>query len=162
VTYDLLARHHATNRRPRSPSPGYLDDVDNGRRRRAPKKPRNAENEQEREAEQTQAKARKEDEGRGKEKDKQQDGDGEQGKKPAARSKDKDKDTSSKDTNISFYPKRWRGLLDLAKARMRLHAAVEDAFPRLEVAIDGRCSEVLHEVIAYYKTQNWELEKGAF
>ncbi|KAF8119246.1 hypothetical protein EV363DRAFT_1411559 [Boletus edulis] len=70
--------------------------------------------------------------------------------------------TSKSDTNISFYPKRWRGLLDLAKARMRLHAAVEDAFPRLEVAIDGRCSEVLHEVIAYYKTQNWELEKGIY
>ncbi|KAF8119454.1 hypothetical protein EV363DRAFT_1146279, partial [Boletus edulis] len=62
---------------------------------------------------------------------------------------------------ISFYPKRWQGLLDLAKARMQLHAAVEDAFPRLKVAIDGRCSKVLHEVIAYYKTQNWELEKGA-
>ncbi|KAF8129622.1 hypothetical protein EV363DRAFT_1168953 [Boletus edulis] len=63
---------------------------------------------------------------------------------------------------LSFYPRCWQALLDLAKACMCLHAAVEDAFPRREVAVDGRCLEVLNEVIAYYNTQSWELEKGFY
>ncbi|KAF8127964.1 hypothetical protein EV363DRAFT_1452082 [Boletus edulis] len=162
--YDLLSRHHATNRRPRSPSPGYLNDVRCNGGRPAPKKPRNAshsENEQEREVDQASSVARKEGEGR-KEKDKEPDEDRGQGKKSATRSKDKEKDASPKDTVLSFYPRHWRALLDLAKARMRLHAAVEDAFPRREVAVDGRCLEVLNEVIGYYKTQSWELEKGFY
>ncbi|KAN0101090.1 hypothetical protein V8E55_001074, partial [Tylopilus felleus] len=53
-------------------------------------------------------------------------------------------------------------LLDLAKARMQLHATVEDAFPKFEVAVDGQCCEVLLEVMAYYKMQDWELEKEIY
>ncbi|KAF8130963.1 hypothetical protein EV363DRAFT_1450076 [Boletus edulis] len=155
--YDLLSQHHATNRCPRSPSPGYLNDVRRNGGRPAPKKPHNAshsENEQECEVDQASSAAGKEGEGR-KEKDKEPDGDRGQGKKSATRSKDKEKDASPKDTVLSFYPRRWRPLLDLTKVRMRLHAAVEDAFPRREVAVDGRCLEVLNEVIAYYKTQRF-------
>ena len=107
VTYDLLTWHHATNCHPRSPFPGYLDDVwDNGSCHQAPKKlctASHSKNKQEHKAEQALGEAGKEDKGRRKEKDKQQDKDGEQGKKLATCSKDKD--TSPKDMNISFYPK---------------------------------------------------------
>ncbi|KAF8421731.1 hypothetical protein L210DRAFT_3510131 [Boletus edulis BED1] len=95
-------------------------------------------NEQEREVDQASSAAGKEGEGR-KEKDKEPDGDRGQGKKSATCSKDKEKDASPKDTVLSFYPRHW-----------------------CEVAVDGWCLEVLNEVIAYYKTQSWKLEKGFY
>ncbi|KAI5999535.1 hypothetical protein EDD15DRAFT_2193599 [Pisolithus albus] len=61
---------------------------------------------------------------------------------------------------IAFYPPLWAKLLDLAKARMRLYVAVENAFPRLEDAVGGQCREVLMEVIAHFEAQGWEVEAG--
>lgn len=81
-----------------------------------------------------------------------QDREEEQSTQPMARLK--------KDTNILFYPKCLQALLDLAKVRMHLHIAAEDGFPRLEVAVDGRCREVLHEAMVFYKTNKWKLETG--
>ncbi|KAI6004633.1 hypothetical protein EDD15DRAFT_2191456 [Pisolithus albus] len=65
-----------------------------------------------------------------------------------------------KPTLIAFYPPLWAKLLDLAKARMRLYVAVENAFPRLEDAVGGQCREVLMEVIAHFEAQSWEVEAG--
>lgn len=160
VTYDVLGRHHATNRRRRSPSPDYLDDVRNNDGRRVAKKRRHpSKNQQEHDA--GQARQAEEEDGEPEEMDEQSEDGEEQAKKLGSRSKNKNS-ASPKPTIITFYPKVWRTLLDRAKARMRLHTAIEDAFPRLEVAVDGRCSEVLHEVIAYYKTKKWELDKSMF
>lgn len=61
---------------------------------------------------------------------------------------------------LAFYPPLWRKLLDLVKARMRLHIAVKNAFPRLEQGVDGICHEVLIEVIAHFKDKGWEVEPG--
>ena len=52
---------------------------------------------------------------------------------------------------LAFYPPLWRKLLDFAKARMRLHIAVENTFPWLEQAVDGICHEVLIEVITHFE-----------
>ena len=61
---------------------------------------------------------------------------------------------------LAFYPPLWRKLLDLAKARMWLHIAVENAFPWLEQAVDRICCEVLIEVIAHFEDKGWEVEAG--
>ena len=45
---------------------------------------------------------------------------------------------------------------------MRLHIAVENAFPRLEQAVDGICHEVLIEVITHFEDKGWEVEAGDF
>ncbi|KAI6017384.1 hypothetical protein BKA83DRAFT_4497262 [Pisolithus microcarpus] len=67
-----------------------------------------------------------------------------------------------KPTLIAFYPPLWAKLLNLAKARMRLYVAVENAFPRLEDAVGGQCREVLMEVIAHFEAQGWEVEAGYY
>jgi len=66
----------------------------------------------------------------------------------------------AKPTTISFYPELWHKLLDLARARMHLHVAVEDAFPKLEIAVGRKCREVLDKVIAHFETNQWEVERG--
>ncbi|KAI6023981.1 hypothetical protein BKA83DRAFT_4492673 [Pisolithus microcarpus] len=67
-----------------------------------------------------------------------------------------------KPTLIAFYPPLWAKLLNLAKARMRLYVAVENAFPRLEDAVGGQCQEVLMEVIAHFEAQGWEVKAGYY
>ncbi|KAI6018691.1 hypothetical protein BKA83DRAFT_4496178 [Pisolithus microcarpus] len=67
-----------------------------------------------------------------------------------------------KPTLIAFYPPLWAKLLNLAKARMRLYVAVENAFPQLEDAVGGQCWEVLMEVIAHFEAQGWEVEAGYY
>ncbi|KAL4079786.1 hypothetical protein J3A83DRAFT_4368638 [Scleroderma citrinum] len=57
-----------------------------------------------------------------------------------------------------YYLLLWRKLLDLAKAQMQLHIAVENAFPWLEEAVDGICCEVLIEVITHFEDKGWEVE----
>ncbi|KIM50158.1 hypothetical protein SCLCIDRAFT_34593 [Scleroderma citrinum Foug A] len=57
---------------------------------------------------------------------------------------------------LAFYPPLWRKLLDLVKAQMWLHVAVENAFPLLEQAVDGICCEVLIEVSAHFEDKGWE------
>ncbi|KAI6018587.1 hypothetical protein PISMIDRAFT_71842, partial [Pisolithus microcarpus 441] len=63
---------------------------------------------------------------------------------------------------IAFYPPLWAKLLNLAKARMRLYVAVENAFPQLEDVVGGQCREVLMEVIAHFEAQGWEVEAGYY
>ena len=65
-----------------------------------------------------------------------------------------------KPTNMSFYPELWRKVLDLAKARMRLHVAVANAFPKIEHAVDHECQEALNEVLALFEGNGWEVEAG--
>ncbi|KAF8130989.1 hypothetical protein EV363DRAFT_1165774 [Boletus edulis] len=64
---------------------------------------------------------------------------------------------AAKPTTISFYPELWRKLLDLVKARMQLHVAVEDTFPTLETAVSGKCREVLTEVITHFETNHQQI-----
>lgn len=160
VPYDVLKRHQATNRRCRSPSPDYLNDVRNNGGRRLSKKRRNpSENDQGHESGQAHQTEGGND-GSLEEGDEECQEE-EQAEKSASRSKKK-KLAAPKDTTIAFYTPRWRVLLDRAKARMRLHTAIENAFPKLEVAVDGQCSEVLHEIIAYYKMKKWDLDGSTF
>jgi len=42
---------------------------------------------------------------------------------------------------------------------MRLHVAIDDAFPKLEIAVGCECREVLDEVIAQFETNQWEVER---
>ena len=67
---------------------------------------------------------------------------------------------ASKATTLSYYPPSWHKLLNLAKARMHLHVAVENGFPQLATAVDGKCLEVLGEVVAHFEANQWEVEAG--
>ncbi|KAF8119895.1 hypothetical protein EV363DRAFT_1194276 [Boletus edulis] len=155
VEYDLLKRHHSTNRRRRPPSPTYLDSVrSNGtgkykKARRDPSNERSAPvdpqslpqtNETTDEPAQDQPEGRK---GKWSVNPK--------GTKPV------------KPTTLAFFPPLWVRLLDLAKARMQLYILVDDAFPPLATAIDGPCQECLLEAMAFnQESGNDELEDGYF
>ncbi|KAF8141799.1 hypothetical protein EV363DRAFT_1150467 [Boletus edulis] len=67
---------------------------------------------------------------------------------------------SSKAITLSFYPSSWHKLLDLAKAHMCLHVAVENGFPQLATAVDSKCLEVLGEVVAHFEANQWEVDAG--
>ena len=65
-------------------------------------------------------------------------------------------------TTLSFFKHAplWSKLLDVAKVKMQLHIATENAFPKREMVIDGICSEILEEVIRDYEEKGLELEAG--
>ena len=69
---------------------------------------------------------------------------------------------AAKATLISFYPPIWHKLLDLAKACMWLHVAIENGFPILEVVVKHECQKALIEVVKHYDLNNWEVEQGTY
>lgn len=169
VKYDLLTRHYATNRRRRSPSPERLRGSRNGKP--LSKKRRNALSADEMDLDKA---MEVENEGGGnhndgdeeRRDDAEEKGEGGEdenadGKKKGGRySKHSKGSIALKPTNMSFYPELWRKVLDLAKARMRLHVAVANAFPKIECAVDHECQEALNEVLALFEDNGWEVEAG--
>ncbi|KAG6377811.1 hypothetical protein JVT61DRAFT_14585 [Boletus reticuloceps] len=153
VEYDLLDRHHSTNRRRQPPSPTYLDSIRSngaGNYKKARKDPSN------------------EDSGSvnpqppsGKTKDTTGDSIQNQSKNRKGRWSVNPKGTKPvSPTTLAFYPPLWQKLLDCAKARMRLYVTVENPFPVLATAIEGACQECLFEVLAYYEENDLEVEAG--
>ncbi|KAI5999668.1 hypothetical protein EDD15DRAFT_2193699 [Pisolithus albus] len=67
-----------------------------------------------------------------------------------------------KPTTLAFYPPLWTKLLDEAKARIRLYVATEEPFLRLETAVDGQCSEEIIELVVKYQEDRSELEAGFY
>ncbi|KAI6026748.1 hypothetical protein BKA83DRAFT_4124353 [Pisolithus microcarpus] len=67
-----------------------------------------------------------------------------------------------KPTTLAFYPPLWTKLLDEAKARIRLYVATEEPFLRLETAVDGQCSEEIIELVVKYQEDQSELEAGFY
>ncbi|KAI6014165.1 hypothetical protein BKA83DRAFT_13488, partial [Pisolithus microcarpus] len=126
VDYDVLGRHHSLNRRRRSPSPTYLNDVHCGHMsqdRRPSKKTRpdamlsGRQSAAEELMDVDNAKANS---GKG-----------------SARLGRARNTVIVKPTTLAFYPPLWTKLLDEAKARIRLYVATEEPFLRLETAVDG-------------------------
>ncbi|KAI9460021.1 hypothetical protein HD554DRAFT_2176797 [Boletus coccyginus] len=166
VKYDLLKRHHTTNRRCRSPSLQHLESARNGEEYQPSKRRRKTadinEDTEGGNGTKEEGEDGQHDEG-GEEGEEGEDAANPNGKKKSGRYSIHPKGSvAAKDTTISFYPELWRKLLDLAKARMRLHVAVEDAFPKLEKARDRECKEVLTEVIAHFEANEWEVERGIY
>ncbi|KAI5982572.1 hypothetical protein EDD15DRAFT_2202827 [Pisolithus albus] len=155
ISYDLLERHHITNSHRRSPSMNYLAGVPNVQSRQPSKK------------QCLDPPAQREDSTV----DEGKDGEADDPKGDSAEDQPRHGGRFSKNakgtipvrpTLIAFYPPQWAKLLNLAKARMQLYVAVEDAFPRLEDAVGGQCREVLMEVIAHFEAQGWEVEAGYY
>ncbi|KAH7917905.1 hypothetical protein BV22DRAFT_1052111 [Leucogyrophana mollusca] len=65
-------------------------------------------------------------------------------------------------SQISFYLPCWRQLLEEAKAEMHLHASIVDPWPKLEVTIDGVCTEILRQKLLDWTSTNRPLERGFF
>lgn len=165
VAYDLIKHHYATNRRRRSPSPEYLESVRNQEDYRSLKKRCQTDAMDVNDGAQVEGgdvDHRNEEPGEGEQEEQdEEEGNVDGAKKKGGRySKNPKGSIPSKTTNISFYPQSWRKLLNLAKARMRLQVAVDDAFPKLETAIDGECKEVLREAIAYFEENQWQVDRG--
>ena len=81
-------------------------------------------------------------------------------KKKGRYSKNPKGSVTSKATTLSYYPLSWHKLLNLTKACMCLHVAVENGFPQLTTAVDSKCLEVLGEVVAHFEANQWEVEAG--
>ncbi|KIK22791.1 hypothetical protein PISMIDRAFT_101775 [Pisolithus microcarpus 441] len=143
VSYDLLERHHTTNRRRRSPSPNFLAGTGDSQDFQSSKR-QCLEPPEQLEEDVIDPK-----------------GDSTKDQLRHGRYSRNAKGTVPiKPTLIAFYPPLWAKLLNLAKARMRLYVAVENAFPQLEDVVGGQCWEVLMEVIAHFEAQGWEVEAG--
>ncbi|KAI6037361.1 hypothetical protein BKA83DRAFT_4486392 [Pisolithus microcarpus] len=151
VDYDVLGRHHSLNRRRRSPSPTYLNDVHCGHMsqdRRPSKKTRpdamlsGRQSAAEELMDVDNAKANS---GKG-----------------SARLGRARNTVIVKPTTLAFYPPLWTKLLDEAKARIRLYVATEEPFLRLETAVDGQCSEEIIELVVKYQEDQSELEAGFY
>ena len=142
----MLERHHANNRRRRSPSPTYLDSVRQG--------PTGAPDSA-RPSSKKVCSARLLD---------QTDEDDEAGDKPKRRhgkySKNPKGFKPAKPTSIGFYPPLWTKLLNHCKSSMRLALIMNTPFPRIETAVEKECAEVLFEGIAYWEDRKFDVEAG--
>ncbi|KAI5996947.1 hypothetical protein EDD15DRAFT_2364392 [Pisolithus albus] len=155
ISYDLLERHHITNSRRRSPSMNYLAGVPDVQSRQPSKKQCLDPPVQREDSTVDKGKDGEADDPKG-------DSAEDQPRRGGRFSKNAKGTIPVRPTLIAFYPPQWVKLLNLAKARMRLYVAVEDAFPRLEDAVGGQCREVLMEVIAHFEAQGWEVEAGYY
>ncbi|KAI5997506.1 hypothetical protein EDD15DRAFT_2364229 [Pisolithus albus] len=151
IDYDVLGQHHSLNRRRRSPSPTYLNDVHRGHTsqdRRPSKKTRPdamSSGQQLAAEELMDADNAKANSGKG-----------------SARLGRARNTVVVKPTTLAFYPPLWTKLLDEAKARIRLYVATEEPFLRLETAVDGQCSEEIIELVVKYQEDRSELEAGFY
>ena len=160
IKYDLLTHHHATNRRRRSPSLESLDSTCKGKEQKELKKQRTTAVEDQMDVDEDNGQDRDWPDEDMNEGDDKGDKVAEANKKKGRYSKNPKGSVASKATTLSYYPLSWRKLLNLAKAPMRLHIAVENGFPQLATAVDGECLEVLGEVVAHFEANQWEVEAG--
>ncbi|KAF8133443.1 hypothetical protein EV363DRAFT_1295587 [Boletus edulis] len=168
VAYDLIKHHYTTNHCRRSPSLEYLESVHNQKDYRSLKRRRQTDAMDVNEGtqvvggdEEVDIDHRNEEQSeREQEEQDKEEGNVDSTKKKGGRySKNLKGSIPSKTTNISFYPQSWRKLLNLAKAHMRLQVAIDDAFLKLETAIDGECKEVLRKAIAYFEENQWQVDR---
>ncbi|KAI5993245.1 hypothetical protein EDD15DRAFT_2367512 [Pisolithus albus] len=145
VDYDVLNRHHARNRRHRSPSPSYLSTISLPKLKKQRTTTEDELGLEEDNSEVTPGTPKLTGQGR-----------------RAKYSKNPKGSQPVKSSTAGFFPPLWNKLFDLAKSRMRLYVALEEPVPRHEVAIQGQCSEILFEVLAHYEEKNLEVEAGYY
>ncbi|KAI5983215.1 hypothetical protein EDD15DRAFT_2376782 [Pisolithus albus] len=148
VDYDVNASHHSRNRRPRPPSPTYLENAGNGEKPHSKKQRCNV-------AGCTQDRLRSEDDGSGDNPTFVNERHGKYSKMAKA-------DVVVRPTTLAFFGPLWCKLLDEAKRRVRLHVATEVPFLHREMAIDGICMEILVEMVIKYEEEGLELEAGYY
>ncbi|KAF8137693.1 hypothetical protein EV363DRAFT_1155703 [Boletus edulis] len=156
--HDVVNRHHKRNRRPRSPSPTYLQSVRNGDHPHQKKSKRGARDQDERGSnagtEQTDGSGSltlvNKDESRAPSR---------QGSKYSKTSK---ADVVARPVTMAFFGPLWCKLLDEGKAKLRLHLMTDDPFPPREMAIDGICTEIIIELVIKYEEEGLELEAGFY
>lgn len=157
--HDVVDRHQKRNRRPRSPSPTYLQRV-RTEDRRCQKKSKSKHSARDQDAQGSDAGTEQtegspaltlvaQDESRAPSR---------QGGKCSKKSKA----DQHRPTTLGFFPALWCKLLDDSKAMLRLHLVTEDPFPSRPMAIasDGICSEILLELVLKYQEDGLELEEG--
>ncbi|KAI5988730.1 hypothetical protein EDD15DRAFT_2371063 [Pisolithus albus] len=145
VDYDVLDRHHARNRRHRSPSLSYLSTISLPKLKKQRTTTEDELGLEEDNSEVMPGTPKLTGQGR-----------------CAKYSKNPKGSQPVKSSTAGFFPPLWNKLFDLAKARMRLYVALEEPVPRHEVAIQGQCSEILFEVLAHYEEKNLEVEAGYY
>ena len=160
IKYDLLTCHHVTNRCRCSPSPESLDSTRKGKEQKELKKQRTTAVKDQMDVNEDNGQDRDRPDEDMNEGDDEGDKVVEANKKKGRYSKNSKGLVASKATTLSYYPPSWRKLLNLAKACMRLHVAVENGFPQLATAVDSECLEVLGEVVAHFEANQWEVEAG--
>ena len=71
--------------------------------------------------------------------------------------------TVPKPTTLRYYSQVWRGILEVAKSRMRRHVALVNAFPRREVDLAVAAKLVTNSMGEYLSLENHlPLEPGSF
>ncbi|KAH7917133.1 hypothetical protein BV22DRAFT_1052658, partial [Leucogyrophana mollusca] len=145
--YDVLDRHHVKNRRPRPPSPRFLEDV--RKSEPAPVAIPRLKNKRARKTSKSVSTAV-----------------GSSGSEPEPPKRKRGKfSVTPKDrialdpTKIGFYPSLWKDFIEKCKVDMRLHASTVDPFPTLPTAVDEVAVEILMTTLAMYKEQKRSLER---
>jgi hypothetical protein len=155
VDYDVLKRHHTTNGRRRPPSPTMLDSVRSNGMGMHKKAKLSLFEERSKSPEDSHPSGEEADD--------------------VTRTQDQIKPAKGgrwsvnpkgtlpvNPTTLRAFPALWVKCLDNAKARMRRHVAVFDAFPSIVTALDGPCNESLLETLAWYQDEGRQLEKGKY
>ncbi|KAH7904264.1 hypothetical protein BJ138DRAFT_1119571 [Hygrophoropsis aurantiaca] len=145
ANYDVLEQHHAINRRRRSPSPSYLDNIDRGSTNTHPPSKRvcsiqlSGRNANVDDAVSTKSRH------------------GKYSKNPKG-------SQAAKPTTMAFYPPLWSKLLTDSKSRMRLLViiGIGTQFLDINTALDNECMEILFEMIAFFEANGLEVEIGYF
>ncbi|KAI9567569.1 hypothetical protein HD554DRAFT_2039580 [Boletus coccyginus] len=144
--YDIMDRHHKRNRRPHSPSPSYLDDVQNGDNRHLKKKSRTNTHRQEKQRTVMSAKTEQTDISKASTLV-NQDKHCTPSLHCSKHSKTSKAETIVHPFTMAFFGPLWGRLLNEGKAKLQLHLATEDPFPPREMAINGVCSEIIVELV---------------
>ncbi|KAF8430440.1 hypothetical protein L210DRAFT_877253 [Boletus edulis BED1] len=142
--YDVLGRHHLSNRCRRSPDLHHLANVRDGN-------PPVVDSNHTSTGEGLNANTT----------DRQHTSAPDQPRRHGQYSKNQKDAIQPKPSHIGFYPKLWQQLLEIAKAEMRCTLFLHQPFlPDRKTAIKGECYEVLLGVIARYEREQRPVECG--